>query len=85
MCLECGCGRPGPTKIDGKPVDGHVHDHDPRARPSARTRNTLTNTNTTTATSIRTARSRVHQSIFAANDRQRRTNRGTFLALNLSS
>jgi hydrogenase nickel incorporation protein HypB len=38
MCVECGCGRPGPTRIDGKPADqvasplveggaGHAFDH----------------------------------------------------------
>jgi len=39
MCVECGCGRPGPTKIDGKPADKvrspltfspageHAHEH----------------------------------------------------------
>jgi hydrogenase nickel incorporation protein HypB len=39
MCVECGCGRPGPTKIDGKPADRvrspltfspageHAHEH----------------------------------------------------------
>jgi hydrogenase nickel incorporation protein HypB len=38
MCVECGCGRPGPTRIDGKPADqvpsplvedggSHEHDH----------------------------------------------------------
>jgi len=37
MCVECGCGLPGPTRIDGKPADqvssplvdgAHSHDHD---------------------------------------------------------
>jgi len=41
MCVECGCGRPGPTRIDGKPADqvpsplvedGGRHEHD-HARP----------------------------------------------------
>ena len=41
MCVECGCGRPGPTRIDGKPADqvpsplvedGGSHEHD-HARP----------------------------------------------------
>lgn len=37
MCVECGCGLPGPTRIDGKPAGqvssplidgGHTHEHD---------------------------------------------------------
>jgi hydrogenase nickel incorporation protein HypB len=27
MCEECGCGLPGPTKIDGKPMRPGTHDH----------------------------------------------------------
>jgi len=74
MCLECGCGRPGPTKIDGKSMDdhGHVHphdhdhdhDHDHGHQHPHREID-------------------VHQSIFAANDRQAERNRGAFSALNL--
>jgi hydrogenase nickel incorporation protein HypB len=74
MCLECGCGRPGPTKIDGKQVDGHDHDHGhdyghdhdhghDHGHPHREIE--------------------VHQSIFAANDRQAERNRGFFSALNL--
>ncbi len=66
MCIECGCGRPGRPKIDGKPAKltfapsdrkaPHVfaaHDHEHRTVD-------------------------VHQSIFAANDRKAAENRALF-------
>jgi len=84
VCLECGCGRPGPTKIDGKPVDGHVHDHDHgHDHPHDHDHPHEHDHDHDHGHEHPHREIEVHQSIFAANDRQAERNRGTFLALNL--
>jgi hydrogenase nickel incorporation protein HypB len=80
MCLECGCGLPGPTKINGKPADGvnspltpqhshtHTHSHeDERDHPHDQSHRHV----------------EVQQSILTANDRLAERNRGFFRALGL--
>lgn len=82
MCEECGCGLPGPTKIDGKPAedvtsplthnhdheheDLHDHSHDHDHGYDHQHRHV-----------------EVHQSIFTANDRIAERNRGFFKALKI--
>lgn len=71
MCIECGCGRPGRPKIDGKPTKltySPAERHSPRAS-AARNQDRKTVD--------------VHQSIFAANDRKAAENRALFAARGL--
>jgi len=76
MCLECGCGLPGPTKINGNQEDGvnlplapqhshtYTHSHeDEHDHPHRHVE--------------------VQQSILTANDRLAERNRGFFRALDL--
>jgi hydrogenase nickel incorporation protein HypB len=68
MCIECGCGRPGPTKIDGKP-----------AKLSYAPASTERKTPMIGATHGHAHKTvDVHQSIFAANDRKAAENRELF-------
>jgi len=86
MCEECGCGLPGPTKIDGRPMrpatHGHPHPHE------------HTHADGTTHSHAHehphhhdhdhgTREVAVHESLFAANDRRAERNRGHFEALGL--
>jgi hydrogenase nickel incorporation protein HypB len=84
MCLECGCGLPGPTKINGNPADGvnlpltpqhphtYTHSHeDEHDHP-------LDHEHEHTHRHVE-----VQQSILTANDRLAERNRGFFRALDL--
>jgi hydrogenase nickel incorporation protein HypB len=70
MCIECGCGRPGPTRIDGKPANLSY------APAPAERKTKMTGTAHAHAQSHKTVD--VHQSIFAANDRKAAANRELF-------
>lgn len=87
MCIECGCGRPGPTQIDGKDADGvtsplvdggsgsghhHHHDHDHEHGHGHSHGH---------GGGHRVVE--VHQAILEGNDRQAERNRGYFRALNI--
>jgi len=84
MCLECGCGLPGPTTIDGKPLHDHDHGHDhghehghDHDAPHDHGRDPLHDH----VHEVRAKREvEVFQSLFAANDRQAERNRGFFYA-----
>ncbi len=82
MCEECGCGLPGPTRIDGKamrpPAPAHPHEH------------THTHADGTTHSHDHdhphehgTREVMVRESLFAANDRRAERNRGWFEGLGL--
>ena len=89
MCVECGCGQPGPTRIDGRPASevssslvdghhdhGHSHDHgDQHDHPHDHDHDHA-HPHTHGPREIA-----VHQSVFAANDRMAERNRGFFNAL----
>ena len=87
MCVECGCGLPGQTRIDGKPADqmssplvesgdSHAHDH-----PHPHGHDHEHPHSHSHAPGPREIA--VHQSIFAANDRLAERNRGYFKAVGL--
>ncbi len=84
MCLECGCGLPGPTKINGNPADGvnlpltpqhshtYTHSHeDEHGHPHDHEHEHPHR------------HVEVQQSILTANDRLAERNRGFFRALDL--
>jgi hydrogenase nickel incorporation protein HypB len=92
MCEECGCGLPGPTKIDGKPAGeigsplighespgAHTHSHPhghDHDHPHAHPHEHEHQHSPHQTIEI-------HQSVFAANDRLAERNRGFFSALGL--
>lgn len=96
MCEECGCGLPGPTKIDGKPagqvvspligtvrssgIPGHEHIHE-----HAHDGHTHEHPHTHEHEHEHPHRQKIelHESVFATNDRLAERNRGFFSALGL--
>jgi len=83
MCLECGCGLPGPTRVDGKPLhdhdDGHEHGHDhgpPHEHGHGHPHDHAHEPRATREVEV-------FQSLFTANDRQAERNRGVFSAHDL--
>jgi hydrogenase nickel incorporation protein HypB len=113
MCVECGCGKSGPTRIDGKPAEeidsllveptaghphahthghahthehphghGHAHDHEHPHDQTHEHDHPHTGADPQTGPPARRA-VEVHQSVFAANDRQAERNRGYFKAYGL--
>ena len=87
MCVECGCGQPGPTRIDGKPAhevasplaDDHHHDHGHDHGHDHEHPHSHDHAHEHPHGPREIA---VHQSIFAANDRLAERNRGFFGARN---
>lgn len=92
MCVECGCGLPGPTRIDGKPADqvpsplvgdGHQHPHT-HDHPHDHDHHPHDHDHPHDHSHAPGSREiSVNQSIFAANDRMAERNRGFFKALGL--
>lgn len=93
MCLECGCGRPGPIRIDGKPdeetgshvrehvhADGTRHTHDGGAHDHHHEGLGHDHAHASPAPRKQV----VNESIFAANDLRARRNRETFHGLGLT-
>jgi hydrogenase nickel incorporation protein HypB len=73
MCIECGCGRPGPTKINGKPTN--------RSYAPASADRKAKIVGATPGHAHKTVD--VHQSIFAANDKKAAENRALFTSKGL--
>ncbi len=99
MCLECGCGLPGPTRIDGKPADevnsrlldsvaaggtaGGDKSSHPHTHDHDHEHDRFPAHFDDHDPSHPHREVEVHQSIFAANDRLAERNRGFFRAFNL--
>jgi len=94
MCLECGCGRPGPAKIDGKPaeeVSSPLVKEIPAGGPDTGSGDLHTHEHEGHSHGHEghshehdhTHTIEVHRSVFEANDRLAERNRGFFRALNL--
>jgi hydrogenase nickel incorporation protein HypB len=95
MCLECGCGLPGPTMIDGQPAGDvksplthnhmpdyeHPHDHTHSHNHEHLSDHTHHDHDHDHPRPHRHIE--VHQSIFTANDRIAERNRGFFKALGI--
>jgi len=91
MCEECGCGLPGPTRIDGKPAEevasplvnkgvqdsGHPYEGPEHDHDHEHHHHDHTHDHSHTRTI------EVHRSVFEANDRLAERNRGFFSALGL--
>ena len=93
MCEECGCGLPGPTKIDGKPMHQeahahpHTHDHDHGHEHGHGHDHPHDHDHAHGHSHAHhehgTREVAVHESLFAANDRRAERNRGFFEGLGL--
>jgi len=92
MCLECGCGKPGPTRIDGQPAEevtspivgessshNHWHSHGD-GLPFHAHGPGEPHSHPHSPTPVHRELS-LHQPILAANDRMAERNRGYFQAL----
>jgi len=88
MCEECGCGLPGPTRIDGKPMHatsaGHAHTHaDGTTHTHEHAHPHDHDHDHPHGHEHGTREVTVGESLFAANDRRAERNRGYFEALGL--
>ena len=98
MCEECGCGQPGPTRIDGKPAEqvssplvgggttGGPHEDPPHVHVHEHDDHVHVHDHEHDHDHGHDHTHRtieLHQSVFAANDRLAERNRGFFRALNL--
>jgi hydrogenase nickel incorporation protein HypB len=93
MCIECGCGRPEPTQIDGRPADsirspliksgpGEVHHHHGHSHGSGHDHDhDHSHHHEPHEEEAGHRLVEVHEAILAANDRQAERNRGYFRAL----
>lgn len=96
MCVECGCGRPEPTQIDGRPAESiasplvvegpgpgqHIHSH-AHDHPHVHPAGDSSHHHGQDHPEAEHRVVEIHQAILATNDRQAERNRGFFRALGI--